>query len=119
MIEKIKMTNDVKNLVNRFNAAAARKRSFYASVFSPMDLDSYWSGGSRDYFHIVELATGKAFDVASNHPFFEKDNPRRLNELPAGYVVIRIAIFCGKLMPAHLYVNSEDMPRWIEAKETV
>ena len=55
---------------------AARKigysgRKFKISSSIPSRLDSYWDGGSRDYFYFYQPATGEILQVGSNHPVFE------------------------------------------------
>lgn len=72
-------------------------RKIRVDVKIPTDLSSYWSEGSRDYFTFVELDTLKIFQVHSNHPAFESNQPSQLNpsKLPANVVVVRHSIFCG------------------------
>ena len=96
-----------------------RGRKFKLSTDVPKCLNSYWSGGSRDYYAFYELATGKQFSVASNHPFFEKHNPRDLDGLPAGVVLVKHSIFCGKDMGITIYANSEQITPLLPPKQEV
>lgn len=119
MIDALPMTPDVRALITRAFPSEprfARKKSFYVSTFpeSGMNLASYWDGGSKDFYTVTELATGKHFEVASNHPYFEKDRPSYLKTLPPGYVVLRTGFFCGKISTPHVYLNPEDMPRYLK-----
>ena len=72
---------------------AARKigysgRKFKISSSIPSRLDSFWDGGSRDYYYFYQPATGEILPVGSNHPEFEADQPRELKRLPEGLILI-------------------------------
>lgn len=82
----------------------------------PSRLDSYWSGGSRDFYGFYELSTSKTYDVDSNHPFFEANRPRSLENLPPGIVLVKHSIFCGKDMGITIYANKEDLVPMIPEK---
>ena len=84
-------------------------RKFKLSTKIPRKLDSYWSGGSRDFYAFYELATGKSFDVEGNHPYFEANRPRELEKLPPGVVLVRHSIFCGKDTGITIYASSSDL----------
>jgi hypothetical protein len=75
----------------------------------PTRLDSYWDGGSKDTYVFYELKTSRIIPIASNHPFFEKENPRNLESLPNGILIVCHSIFCGKDMGITIYVNNEDI----------
>ena len=84
-------------------------KSFKLSTSIPSRLDSYWDGGSRDYYSFYELATGKTFNVHSNHPMFEANQPRLINGLPNGIVIVERSYFCGKDMGITIYANDVDL----------
>ena len=92
-------------------------RKFFLSTRIPQVLDSYWDGGSRDYYTFVEIATGKRLEVGSNHPMFEKEKPRNLGgQLPDGVALVRRSIFMGKETGLEVMVNPKELnPKWIEA----
>lgn len=84
-------------------------RKFKISSNIPKRLDSYWSGGSRDYYAFYELSTDKAFLIASNHPAFEKYNQRDLDELPPGIVLVNHRISCGRDVGITIFANPVDI----------
>jgi len=86
-----------------------RGRKIALSTDVPKRLSSYWDGGSRDSFAFVELATGKAASVHSNHPFFEKGQPSELEALPAGFVLVMHSICCGKDCGITIYANADQI----------
>jgi len=96
-----------------------RGRKFRLSTSIPSRLDSYWSGGSRSYYAFYELATGKTFSVSSNHPLFEKHNPRDLDGLPDGIVLVKHSIFCGKDMGITIYANPAQLTPLLPPKQEV
>lgn len=91
-------------------------RKFRLSTNIPSRIDSYWSGGSRDSFVFYELNSGQVLDVHSNHPIFEAGRPRDLESLPAGVVLVKRSIFCGKDMGIVIYANINDLTPMIPAK---
>jgi len=97
---KVAMTQELKDILksigDEFAVRASRKRSAYVKQFQPFDANSYWSGGSRDYYAFVDLSTGKVLTTGSNHPVFEADQPRRVESLPENVIAVRYGIFCGK-----------------------
>lgn len=74
-----------------------RGRTYRISDSTPTHLDSYWDGGSRDYFVFIRMADLKTLAVEANHPFYCKDKPRTLKHgLPAGIALVEHSICCGK-----------------------
>ena len=86
-----------------------RGRTIRLEATPPGRLDSYWDGGSRDYFAFVELRTGRTLPVHSNHPAFEPGQPSTLRRLPSGLVLVRRSYFCGKDAGFTIYANPEDL----------
>jgi len=86
-----------------------RGRKFKISTKIPSRLDSYWSGGSKDDFVFFELATGEIAQVNRNHPFYDKDQPSKLKELPVGFVIVKHTMFQGKDLGITVYGNPEDI----------
>lgn len=112
-----------------------RKHSARVSVFhGGVNINSYWSGGTKDEYAIVEIATLRRKPLpTSTHPFFEVQargmiqaakqdsfisvdhvGNISLNVLPQGYVLIGAGTFCGKPATAHVWFNEADLPKQIE-----
>lgn len=79
----------------------------------PTNLNSYWDGGSRNYYVFYELTTGKILPVDSNHPIFERDKPNQLKELPIGILLVKHCIFCGKDLGITIYAREENFSKMI------
>ena len=111
------------------NAIGYRKHKASFSVFShPVRVNSYWDGGSRDEFSMVQLATQDVthLPASGSHPFFDVERRGLANQsnsmvdvdgagnvylkvLPPGWALIQHGTFCGKPATAHVYANREDL----------
>lgn len=90
-----------------------RGRKAYLNVSDkPKRLTSLWDGGSRDTFHGIELATGKAVSLPiSSNPF----RPMADDYIPrAGVVIVEHSVFCGKDAGCTLHVHPDDAARFAE-----
>lgn len=62
----------------------------------PIDVRSYWDGGSRDYFRFVNLATAAMAEVPAQSAFDKPINGAERVELPPHVACVRHSYFCGK-----------------------
>lgn len=86
---------------------------FKLDAFSgPMNLSSYWDGGSRNYYVILNLRNLKSKDIPENGTPWS-GNPYRISKLPEGIVVVRHAISQGKDLGITIYVNPENMAKML------
>jgi hypothetical protein len=109
------------------------KRKAYISVFpeSGIPINSYWDGGSKTYFAVIDLATMRRKDLpSSTHPYFDvarhgftnmetadvavdsKGN-LTLKRLPEGFALVETGIFCGKTATARVYLNPANMAKYL------
>jgi len=75
----------------------------------PTELNSYWDGGSRDYYYFVNLSENKIVEVSQNHPVYNPQNPSRLESLPNGVILVQRIYFCGKDLGLKIYANPADL----------
>lgn len=97
-----------------------------------MGINSYWDGGSREEFAIVELSTNRRANLpTSTHPYFDVqsrgirgeseqiaiDGRGRvtLKNLPEGFALVSCGIFCGKPGTAHVYLNPANLAKMLPA----
>lgn len=111
-----------------------KKHKCYMSAFpeSGMNINSYWDGGSRDEYALVDLTTfRRATMPTSTHPYFDVarygvhgENEHvsvdsrgniTLKHLPENFALVRSGTFCGKPATAHVYFNAANMPKLLEA----
>jgi hypothetical protein len=83
-------------------------KKFKLSTDIPKTLNSYWDGGSREYYYFFDLKDGKMLTMPANHPMFDKV-PNKLDHLPKGVILVNNTIFCGKELGLTFYVNQEDL----------
>lgn len=82
---------------------------------TPLNMASYWSGGSRDYWAVVKLDEMKVVSVPAQSAFDRPiDGIERVN-LPAGFVAVKHTIFCGKDLGLTFYVSPESSPMFVTA----
>jgi hypothetical protein len=74
-----------------------RGRTYQIDASGTVDVRSYWSGGSRDTFVAVNLATRRTLAVPQNGTPFD-GGPIALDgvAIPEGYVIIEHSISCGR-----------------------
>ena len=80
----------------------------------PMDLTSYWSGGSKDSYSVINLDTLKTVDVpqgGSGHG----DVPYRVSTLPSNMAVVKHTTFQGKDLGITIYVNPDNLSKMLPA----
>ena len=108
----------IRNIVNT-TFPSYKGRTYTLSTNVPSQLNSYWDGGSKDSYIFYELSTGKTFHVATNHPFFERENPRDLKALPPGVILVCHSIFCGKDMGITIYADEMSLAPLLPPKTDV
>ena len=124
---ELKTAPELKRLLS---AIGYKKHKCYVSVFptSGMDINSYWDGGSRDEYTLVDLVSGRPRSMpSSTHPYFDIARKGIVGEnevlsvsdrgnitlkiLPENFALIRTGTFCGKAATAHIFVPLANMPR--------
>ena len=95
-------------------------RSFQVKPFSgPMRLTSCWEGGSREYWAVMNLATGASGAVPENGTPFTPQLAE-VKELPINGVIGLHSIFCGRDHGITLYVHPDNLRAYqIEAPDTL
>ena len=111
-----------------------RKHKAYISAFNGgVNINSYWDGGSRDEYAIVELASLQRRSLpTSSHPYFDVARHGSVNAetatvsvdhvgnitlkiLPEGFALVAAGTFCGKPATAHIYLNPANMAKYLPA----
>ncbi len=109
-----------------------RKHNVYVSEFGSRNINSYWDGGSKSDYCLVDLNTMRTLPLpSSSHPYFDVarytaggENESvsidhagniTLKVLPPNTALIETGYFCGKPSTAHIFVNADNMPRLIAA----
>ncbi len=78
-----------------------------------MRLDSYWSGGSRDYYCLVNMETRQTIPIPENGtPFSNGGQIFTLDNLPLNIALCEHSIFCGKDVGVKIYVHPDNLNRF-------
>lgn len=104
---KYTMTDKVKAIVRGLDGE--RKRDFTLSPSSRPQFNtaSYWSGGSRDYFTVINIATGaRTTPPAGTYPAFDAHY-----SLNVGEVLMQTGVCMGKPMAPRFHCLPEDNNR--------
>lgn len=85
-------------------------RKFYVQISDKARrLLSYWDGGSKDDFRVVEIATGQISHPPTVYPFGGENNP---NYQPQpGFALVEHSIFCGKDGGCTVYLHPDDQEK--------
>jgi len=111
-----------------------RKLKATLSVFhGGININSYWDGGSKDEYAVVELASLQRRSLPTHsHPYFDVTRHGLANtenqdvsidhvgnltlkRLPEGFALVAAGTFCGKPATAHVYLNVENMAKLLPA----
>jgi len=74
-----------------------------------------WSGGSRDYYKAIELATGKAIPLEGQSLAPWDNRSANTITLKPGYAIIEHTIFCGKDLGLTFYMHPENIAALLPA----
>ena len=78
------------------------------SVTVPSDA-GLWSGGSRDVYTLIELASGVQHPMPGQSASpFDSARQERIVALKPGFAIVRHSTFCGKDMGLTFYVHPEN-----------
>jgi hypothetical protein len=83
-------------------------RKFGVEPFRARRLDSYWSGGSRSYFVLINIATKRHLEIPQNGSGFDA-GALMLSVLPPGAALVEECIFCGRHLGLRVYLNPQNM----------
>jgi len=86
---------------------------------STINVCSYWSGGSRDYFVFLRLDNLKTFEIPQQSVFDKKIQGADAVSLLPGVVCVEHSYFCGKDMGITIYVHPENAPTLITEKKEI
>lgn len=74
----------------------------------PLNVKSYWSGGSRDYYHFIRLEDKARVDVPAQSAFDRQIAGADSVILPDGVICVNHSIFCGKDLGLTFIVRPEN-----------
>ncbi len=87
----------------------------------PIQINSYWQDGSRDYFRFVRLSDLEVLPVPDSHPAFNAQLPgadyvgNATYEARPGFALVKHSYFCGRDSGLTVYFHPQDAVRLIPA----
>jgi hypothetical protein len=91
-----------------------RGRKYRLEYREKLTTASYWSGGSRDTYCLIDLATRRPTPIAGINPIgFQGPTPT--TQISPGQVLVEHTIFCGKDIGITFYLNPADKHLFQEA----
>jgi hypothetical protein len=133
MMVELKSTPEVKRVILAAFPDYKKRRAFLSEFYSGKNINSYWDGGSKSEYAIVELATMTRKPLPSHtHPYFDVAARGMANQetaavksdhvgnlelqiLPEGFALVEAGYFCGKPATAHVYLNSANLTKMLPA----
>jgi hypothetical protein len=82
----------------------------------PINVKSYWDGGSRSYFKFIRLdGSADTLDVPTQSAFDAQIKNADAVPLVPGLACVEHTIFCGKDTGIRIYLHPDNAPRYLPA----
>lgn len=102
-------TEDIKRICKAaFPSYRGRRYGVKYHATGRMGTLSYWDGGSRDTFAIVDLASLKVTPIAGINPLNPPAGWRDGTEIPGGCAIVEHSIFMGKDSGCTLHLRAPE-----------
>lgn len=75
----------------------------------PLDVRSYWCGGSRSYFTFYDLRDGRTMAMPPQSAFDKEVPGADSVTVPENFVCVEHVYFCGKDLGLRIYVNPKNL----------
>lgn len=103
---------EVKRIVSLAFPSYTGDKIRVTAITGNMRLDSTWSGGSRDYWCLVDMTTGKHVAIPENgNPFMNGGQVFTLEALPINIALVQRIYFCGKDLGCRVHVSPDNLNR--------
>lgn len=102
-----------------------RKPIVVCEFAGPVNVNSYWDGGSKDEYRLVNLETRQVWAVPTSHPFFDRTESGercgnlKLRELPPNTALVTGGTFCGKPATVRVMLRPENLVKMLPAPNTL
>ena len=130
---ELKDAPELKQVILAAFPSYRKKTCFFSAFNGEQNINSYWDGGSRDEYAVVELASMRRIPMPmASHPYFDvavhglasketeavrSDHAGNiyLKVLPVGFALVSAGTFCGKPATAHIYFNPDNLAKYLPA----
>ena len=108
------------------------RKIYLVPCTAPLDVRSWWDGGTRSYFTFVNLSTMRqsrlalsspespevappTLPVPAQHPVFDKQIPGAGSvELRPGFVCVEHVIFCGHDLGLRIHAHPDNLAKLLQ-----
>jgi len=119
-IVHLEATPDVKAMASKVFPSYRGRKFKLDNSGRAVNVTSYWDGGSRDYYAMIDLGTDRRLDVPQNGTWFDGGPiaPDGVT-VPPGYMLAEHSIFMGKDYGITFYVNPDTAVGFLPTPETL
>lgn len=110
-----KLPDDLRRIVTETYPDYRGRKYAYNVADHPLDVRSYWDGGSRSYYTFVELATGRTVAMPAQSAYNAPIKGADAVMLPDGIICVEHSYFCGHDMGIIFHVSPANLPRMLAA----
>jgi hypothetical protein len=129
---ELRHSPELRGIIAKAFPSYRRKTASFGAFAGPVNISSYWDGGSRNEFAIVSLETGQVWHAPRSHPYFEIAGRGMANQsagpvhtdhvgnvyldvLPPNCALVEAGTFCGKPAHARISLNPENLAKLLPA----
>ena len=84
----------------------------------PLNVSSYWEGGSRDYFVFLRLDNLQTYEVPPQSMYDPKIKGTESVKIVPGMLCVKHTYFCGKDLGITIYVHPDNAPNLLPDTNT-
>jgi hypothetical protein len=115
-VKLTKIPDYLKQMISRaYPDYRGRKVSLCPQSY-PLNVKSYWEGGSRSYFTFMNLATGQVQQMPAQSAFDQQIKGSDSVMLPDGIACFERIYFCGKDLGIRIHLNPLNMAKLLPSE---
>jgi hypothetical protein len=109
---ELKKSPEVSALLRHASGEYNSQRAVIEAFHGPMELSSNWSGGSKTWYTLVDLADGRVLPLGDSGAIGQARAPV-LDALPLNAALIETSCYQGKWMPAHIHMHPDNITKFL------
>jgi len=104
---------EIARLIKIAASGYKKRKAFIQSRTEKSLSNTYWDGGSRSSYTIVNLSTGQVIPCPQNAPLHFNGTAPTI-KIDDDTVIIETGVFCGKTATASVYVSPENYSKFLK-----
>lgn len=114
----LKKSPEVAKLLKAVGGYQKQDRAVLLAFAGPMELDSNWSGGSKTFWTLVDLADGRQLPLPESGAVGQP-KPPTLDALPVNTALVETGVYLGKPTVARVHMHPDNLTKLIPAEQPV